>query len=244
MFIIVSTPVVPYKGAERISTNAQAAALAVTWHYNYTITSNVSIGEYVPMIRDEIKLARIGELGNYTGWVLGFNECGVEGQAESYDSANEIVRAWRQVEQALPNAKLVSPSFMEDGSLPWSVSGYPTFAQFVAAYKSIYGTKPRLDAVSIHVYGWCKNGQHDVPRMLEYIKDKHDELHKLGYDVPIWVTEFGLIPWPGQTHTSEDAALLQREFVAGVKNIDYVERICWFQVYRPLIGRIRYGTLN
>lgn len=221
-------PVQPYRGGERVNSDAQVATLGLTWHYNYTPSTAVTEGEFVPMIRDEAQLARLPELAGYTGWVLGFNEPGVEGQAETLDTPLKIARAWRQVEQALPNAKLVSPAFMENGGLPWEVTGYPTFAGFVAAYRAEYGQSPRIDALAVHVYGWCRNGQHDAERMAQYVRDRRAEAVALGYNVPVWITEFGLFPWPGQTYSSNDVMILQREFAARVRGLAYVERICWF----------------
>jgi hypothetical protein len=215
-------------GGERIRTDAQVQSLNISWYYNYTPAASVSSAEFVPMIRDEGQLGRLGELAGTTGWVLGFNEAGVETQAETLDTPIEIARAWRRLEEALPNARLVSPSFVDENSLPWPVSGYPTFAEFVAAYRAEYGESPRIDAISIHTYGWSRNGQHDAARMAAYVAARHDEASELGYDVPVWVTEFGLIPWPGQTYTETDTMLLQRSFLTWATTQPWIARIAWF----------------
>jgi hypothetical protein len=139
-------------GGERVRTAAQVRALNISWYYNYTPAATASGAEFVPMIRDESQLSRLNELAGTTGWVLGFNECGVENQATSLNTPLKIARAWRRVEQALPDAQLVSPSFVDQNSLPWAVGDYPTFAEFVAAYRAEYGESPRIDAISIHTY--------------------------------------------------------------------------------------------
>jgi hypothetical protein len=215
-------------GGERVRTAAQVRALNISWYYNYTPAATASGAEFVPMIRDESQLSRLNELAGTTGWVLGFNECGVENQATSLNTPLKIARAWRRVEQALPDAQLVSPSFVDQNSLPWAVGDYPTFAEFVAAYRAEYGESPRIDAISIHTYGWCRNRQHDAARMAEYVTARHEEAVALGYDVPIWVTEFGLIPWPGQTYTTEDTQLLQRKFLSWAVAQPWIARIAWF----------------
>jgi hypothetical protein len=96
-------------GGERIRTDAQVQSLNISWYYNYTPAASVSSAEFVPMIRDEGQLGRLGELAGTTGWVLGFNEAGVETQAETLDTPIEIARAWRRLVEALPNARLYLP---------------------------------------------------------------------------------------------------------------------------------------
>ncbi len=96
------------------------------------------------------------------------------------------------------------------------------------AYRAEYGESPRIDAISIHTYGWSRNGQHDAARMAAYVAARHDEASELGYDVPVWVTEFGLIPWPGQTYTETDTMLLQRSFLTWATTQPWIARIAWF----------------
>ena len=90
-------------GGERVRTATQVQRLNISWYYNYTPAGTTSAAEFVPMIRDESQLSRLGELAGATGWVLGFNECGVENQATSLDTPLEIARAWRRPQALLHN---------------------------------------------------------------------------------------------------------------------------------------------
>lgn len=209
-FPIVATQAVSAQGAgatygdcERIKKSG------LTWFYDWSREPPIC-GESVPMIWGKNDVGK--PIGGDSEWLLGFNEPELVAQANITPTLG--VELWRQVEQAYPDKKLVSPA----ASISWLTSWWNQ-------YQIAYGEPPRVDAVAGHCYGaWT------VDCAVSKCKLHADSLivWAEARDISeVWITEFAFLPcWP-----EGDAGTLQfmEEMVVYYQALPRVTRWAWFQ---------------
>lgn len=184
------------------------------WHYNWSPNEIPACSgiEFVPMMRQSSDIGR--EIPASSQWVLGFNECGIEGQCP--DTIHEATVGWRELETEYPNVKLASPAtlgWMGYSRLWWIEDWYEH-------YETLYNEPPRLDALAIHCYG-------DDVFCQEFLSSAVDFADSIG-GLPVWVTEFANPPREG---VSEAQMLASMEaMVEWFKANPRVTRWAWFSL--------------
>lgn len=142
-------------------------------------------------------------------WLMGFNEPDNGGQANL--SPAQAATLWRQIEQQYPNRKLASPS--SNGDIANWLSDFRT------AYKSAYGTWPRLDAIAIHCYRWFSS------QCVDWVQQ--NETWATSWGVPeIWVSEFSFATT--SPSSSSQSLVEQQTFAAWMESQAQVTRFGWF----------------
>lgn len=190
---------------------ADAATVAADWYLNWTPTPGVGCdgADFVPMIWgaanfDATLVAAIIN-GQTSGWIIGFNEPDMTGQANIDPTTGAIL--WRLIEAEAGDLQLVSPSPSQHNP-GW-------LGQMVSEYRRLYGNEPRFDAIGVHIY------HYDPATMMTYITARHNEWPGL----PVWITEFnGCL--------GENNPELMTEIVPWLEAQPWVLRYFWF-VSRP-----------
>ena len=118
------------------------AELGCAWCYAWSPWPGQSAGvESVPMIRDASNV-QVTLLGGNSGWLMGFNEPDLAGQAELTPIAAAVL--WREIERKWPERRLVAPA-PSHLHPEWLVQWYEVYTQ-------MYGAQPRVDALALHCY--------------------------------------------------------------------------------------------
>jgi hypothetical protein len=182
------------------------------WHPDGLPDDNV---EFVPMFwgADDVRKNAIDRIGQSdAGYVLGFNEPDLVGQAEM--TVDEAIDLW--------------PSLMKTGKRLGSPA--PTWGEVVGetswlgrfmdeAEKRDY----RVDFIALHYY----SDNADVSEFKAFLQSAHQAYHK-----PIWVTEWALVDWlePHKFSVSEIAAFAE-EAIRMMDDLRFVKRHAWFAAY-------------
>jgi len=196
--------------------------IGADWAYSWTWDTRGN-PKFVPMIRDVTKMEYLPEAvenAQASGWLMGFNEPDMPEPYGHLTTPAEGARAWRTIEKAATEIRLVSPvpSQLDFGWL-W---------RMVAAYKSRYGEKPRFDAIAVHYYSLCPP---DIEGSKRHLLRVRQEALAHGYDVPIWLTEFGgCCPWPDPSNGNEQ---MMRELIPWMKQQPWIGRYAWFMALIP-----------
>lgn len=178
-------PPSPKKGlGARKNACIDAEVLRTTWYLNWRVYPDSTCegvdGNFVPRISKADDMARLTQAianANGSGWLIGFTEPNLSNQSNLSPQQGAIY--WRQIENAADSAsiKLVSPSPSQHGpGWLWDM---------VVAYENIYGTKPHFDAIGWNIY---KSNPNDIKT---YLTARRNEALARGYNVPIWVLEYG-----------------------------------------------------
>jgi len=174
------------------------------WFYNWGYESSCSDAAryahvYVDMIEKETDMD--DPVG--TEWLLGFNEPDLVSQSNL--SPRHAAELWRIIESRHPDRRLVSPAPSQR---------HPDWLwQMVAEYRALYGESPRFEALAYHFYDMGVPGA-----LAAYLGARRDEAAAQGYDVQIWLTEFG---------TCGDTAWMA-ESVAWLRSQPWVARWAWY----------------
>lgn len=196
-------------------TYAQAQVLGASWLYDWG--THPAIGdewfEAVPMIWGAWGNGPVPEVGGNSPWLLGFNEPDIAIQANI--TPERAARLWRQIEQAYPRKLLVSPAPSGEGRY-WLV-------QMRLAYRELFGTWPRWDALAMHCYQWTAAGCAGV------LKDYRAWVRDWGIAGGIWVTEFAF-----QKAWTADPEREASTFVAMLEADPLVRRYAPFVAHTPL----------
>jgi len=116
-----------------------------SWAYNWRAQPWMAEGiESVPMIWGAQQMGQA--IGGNSTYLLGFNEPDLARQANISPEAAAVL--WRQIERDYPDRLLVAPVPSQEAP-EWIDTLYRT-------YISIYGEKPRFDALAAHLYGLNK----------------------------------------------------------------------------------------
>ncbi len=223
---IVQIPPNPKKGFGIVvnSTNDWArkvAALDVSWHYSWgsNLPASYPRGvEFVPMIW--------GAFGNFSAidqavtsvntwanqgrvkYLLGFNE--PDGAEQANLTVEKAIEAWPKLMNA--NVPLGSPSPIHTNS-QW-------LKDFMAQAKA---KNYRVDFIAVH---WYKGPNADA-----FIREI-EALHAL-YQLPIWITEFGVADWgvasvEQNRYSAAQVLAFMQNVLPRLDRMEYVHRYAWF----------------
>jgi len=197
--------------------------IGADWAYNWTWDTQGN-PRLVPMIRDVTKMDHLLEAVENAkasrDWLMGFNEPDKPEPYGHLTTPAEGADAWRAIEKAATDIKLLSPApSQDDPDWLW---------QMVAAYKSRYGGKPRFDAIGVHYYSGCPP---DIEGGKRHLLRVRREALAHGYDVPLWSTEFGgWCVWPNPRSGNER---MMRELIPWMKERPWIARYSWFMSLIP-----------
>ena len=175
------------------------------WYYNWGYDPYCAGGvSYFDMVwRDDLFVT----VHNNT--VMGWNE--PDHVAQSNLTPIEAASRWASVESLYPYAQLVSPA-TSSARIDW-------LWQMVSQYELAHGRPPRFDAIAIHYYPMWSGGY----TLSGYVEEVRRQALQHGYNVPIWVTEFGIC------YVSQKQAI---DFMLSSLNWmarqSYVARWAWF----------------
>jgi hypothetical protein len=200
--------------------------LRASWYHTWDLhpNSNCDGGNFIPRVYSGGSLSnlpRIIQNAKKSGWLVGFTEPNLPWQGNI--SPADGAEAWHLIEQAADEAgiKLVSPTpnQFEPGHAD-PLGNQWTWAM-VDEYESKYGKKPRFDAMGWNIY------QRSPDKIKSYLMDRHEEALARGYNVPIWVLEYGGECWNSHNDkTGNDAVML--EITDWFDQTDWIDRYAWF----------------
>ncbi|MEV4641387.1 glycosyl hydrolase [Actinoplanes sp. NPDC049548] len=198
------------------------------WYYNWG-TNNDSMAanaEFVPMIWDEnvVTAANLAKVRTEGTTLLGFNEPDLKGQAEM--TVEQALDLWPQLQAT--GMRLGSPAVAYGGNTP---GGW--LDRFMSGAKQ---RNLRVDFITLHWYGSDFSAA-AVGQFMGYVTAVHDR-----YQLPIWVTEFGLMNFTGTPKFPDTAQITAfiSHATAQLEAAPYVERYAWFSL--PAVGdSVDYG---
>ncbi|HEX2226270.1 MAG TPA: glycoside hydrolase family protein [Candidatus Binatia bacterium] len=203
------------------SVNRALVDVNVSWYYTWqphTMQISRPDGvEFVPMIWDEtfVKPNEL-ELAKESGSVLlGFNE--PDGADQANMTVEEALNLWPQL--MATGLRLGSPAPAANPSLPGSWLERFMMGARARGY--------RVDFLAVHWYG----DKFDVDEAVNGLKDFLEAVyHK--YQLPIWLTEYGLIRWsePPVFPSWEQQAEFAAKSVEMLERLPFVERYAWFSL--------------
>ncbi|MDM8520491.1 glycosyl hydrolase [Anaerolineales bacterium HSG6] len=204
--------------------------LRASWYLNWAPWPDDTCGDagkakFVPLIATADGMQYLSgaiEYAKVSGWLIGFSEANrpIRGNM----SPEQGAELWKQIENVadVANVKLVSPTPYE----PNPEEGNQWLWLMVDAYRNKYGHDPRFDAISWNIYGCTNNPNcYDINGMKNFLTDRHNEAIQRGYNVPIWVLEYGgcLTDNSGES----DKAVMQ-EITQWFNDTDWISRYAWY----------------
>ncbi|MEU7909129.1 sigma-70 family RNA polymerase sigma factor [Actinoplanes sp. NPDC049118] len=194
------------------------------WYYNWSPDDDSMPGpadvEFVPMIwgRANVTAATLAKAEREGEVLLGFNEPDMPGQADL--SVEDALAAWPRLEGT--GMRLGSPAVAYGGD---TAGGW--LDRFM---KGAEAGGLRVDFITLHWYG-SDFSDAAVAQFLGYVDAVHAR-----YDLPIWVTEYGLTNFTGAPKypTGKQQAAFIKGTTAGMQRRSYVERYAWFGL--PAVG--------
>ena len=96
----------------------------------------------------------------------------------------------------------------------------------VDAYRNLYGSNPHFDAIGWNLYG-CTNNPNclDVAEMKAFLTQRRQEAQNRGYNVPIWVLEFGGCQ---TTNSLASDLVIMTEMSTWFNETPWIDRYAWF----------------
>lgn len=156
-------------------------------------------------------------------YVMGFNEPNLLWQS----NVPPIIGAagWRWLETSYPNHILISPAFSQPHpsntcSENRDNCGIQWMREMISSYEYLYGERPRFDKIAVHWYG------ETLERMQKYLTRIRQELVDMGYDKPIWITEFGSCPTSWRNEFLEQA-------MTWMDSTPWIEKYAWYSSRVP-----------
>ena len=194
------------------------------WYYNWSADNDSMPGpadvEFVPMIwgKDNVTSATLARAKREGDVLLGFNEPDMDGQANM--SVEDALAAWPKLQDT--GLRLGSPAVAYGGD---TAGGWLDRFMKGAEAKNL-----RVDFITVHWYG-SDFSDAAVQQFLGYV----DAVH-VRYDLPIWVTEYGLMNFTGSPKypTGAQEAAFIRGTTKGMEKRKFVERYAWFGL--PAVG--------
>jgi len=194
------------------------------WYYNWAADNDSMPApadvEFVPMIwgKDNVTSATLAKAKREGDVLLGFNEPDMDGQANM--SVEDALAAWPKLQDT--GRRLGSPAVAYGGD---TAGGWLDRFMKGAKAKGL-----RVDFITLHWYGSDFSAA-SINQFLGYV----DAVHKR-YDLPIWVTEYGLMNFSGSPKypTGAQAATFIKGSTKGMEKRSFVERYAWFGL--PAIG--------
>ncbi|AGZ44621.1 RNA polymerase sigma factor rpoD [Actinoplanes friuliensis DSM 7358] len=194
------------------------------WYYNWAPDNDSmpapSDVEFVPMIwgKANVTSATFAKAKKEGDVLLGFNEPDMGGQANM------------SVEDALADWPKLQDTGMRLGSPAVAYGGDTDGGWLDRFMKGAKAKNLRVDFITLHWYG-SDFSDAAVGQFLGYV----DAVHKK-YDLPIWVTEYGLMNFTGSPKypTGAQEAAFIKGTTAGMEKRSFVERYAWFGL--PAVG--------
>ncbi len=199
--------------------------LRASWYQTWDIYADPACrNKFVPRLSNKNHLAKLAEAlenAKHSGWLMGFTEPNLSWQANM--SPAEGAEAWHTVEEAARKAgiKLVSPSpnqFEPGQSEPY---GHQWLWAMVDEYQKKYNNPPHFDAIAWNIY------RNKPSKAQEYLTARHNEGLARGYNVPVWVLEYGGECW-NSANSKNGNDQIMAETTAWLDSTDWVARYAWF----------------
>lgn len=206
-------------GGEGELADRQRESLNLGWGYGWSAECpGAGFGEFVPMIWGGGKVAKglstvKKELPKTKAThLLGFNEPDLKKSSylrQSNISVSKAISLWPQLEK--PGLRLGAPVTIKPDA-KW-------LDQFLTKAES---KGLRVDFLPIHIYGWP-----NADDFLGKVAEAHEK-----YQLPIWVTEFGVADFKATTkkpnrYSRAQVRTFMTETVAGMREMPFVERFAW-----------------
>ncbi|GAA2333542.1 hypothetical protein GCM10010170_012820 [Dactylosporangium salmoneum] len=198
------------------------------WYYNWS-NNNDSMpapAEFVPMIWGAASVtdASLAKAKSEGTVLLGFNEPDLAGQANM--TVEQALSLWPRLEQT--GLRLGSPAVAYGGD---TAGGW--LDRFMTGARQ---QGRRVDFITLHWYG-SDFSDAAVNQFLGYVQRVHAR-----YNLPIWITEYGLINFSGTPkypNTAQITSFITRT-TTQMQATSYIERYAWFSL--PAVGdSVAYG---
>jgi len=194
------------------------------WYYNWSPENDSMPApggvEFVPMIwgKANVTSATLAKAKREGDVLLGFNEPDLAGQANM--SVADALAAWPRLRDT--GLRLGSPAVAYGGD---TAGGW--LDRFMAGAKE---KNLRVDFITVHWYGSDFSAA-AVGQFLGYVDAVHAR-----YDLPVWVTEYGLMNFTGSPKypTGAQEAAFITGSTRGLEKRSFVERYAWFGL--PAVG--------
>ncbi len=235
-----ATPIVgpasPKKGLGVIASPACAdlETLDASWYLNWRPEPDATCGGvderfFVPRIGNANSMQRLSSAianAQASGWLIGFNEPNLSTHANMTPVEGAVL--WKQIEDAAVPAgiKLVSPAPNQFAPGKVDPHGNQWLWAMVDEYQARYNKKPHFDAIGWNIYGCTNSSQcHSIDGMKNYLIQRRQEAQARGYNLPIWVLEYG------GCQTKDSAAsdqAMMHAITAWFNETDWIARYAWF----------------
>ncbi|MEU8233874.1 sigma-70 family RNA polymerase sigma factor [Actinoplanes sp. NPDC048967] len=194
------------------------------WYYNWSPDNDSMPGpadvEFVPMIwgKANVTAGTLAKAKREGDVLLGFNEPDMGGQANM--SVEDALAAWPKLQET--GLRLGSPAVAYGGD---TAGGWLDRFMKGAKEKNL-----RVDFITVHWYG-SDFSDAAVGQFLGYVDAVHAR-----YDLPVWVTEYGLMNFTGSPKypTGAQEAAFIKGTTTGMEKRSFVERYAWFGL--PAVG--------
>jgi hypothetical protein len=198
------------------------------WYYNWGTNNDAmpADSEFVPMIWDEnvVTAANLAKVKTEGSTLLGFNEPDMSGQANM--TVEQALDLWPQLQAT--GMRLGAPAVAYGGN---TANGWLDRFMTGARQRNL-----RVDFIPLHWYG-SDFSSAAAGQFMGYVKAVHDR-----YNLPIWVTEYGLMNFTGSPkfpNTQQLTAFLTST-TQQLEAASYVERYAYFSL--PAVGdSVDYG---
>ena len=212
----------PKKGVSTWEFTGLAGAVKdvkASWYYNWGTNNDAmpADAEFVPMIWDENvdTRANLDKVKTEGKTLLGFNEPDMAEQANM------------TVEQALQLWPDLQATGMRLGSPAVAYGGDTEGGWLDSFMKGAKEKKLRVDFITVHWYGGDFSDA-AAGQFMGYVKAVHDR-----YNLPIWVTEYGLMNFGTNPVSYPNATQLSKFITESTKQLQaasYVERYAYFSL--------------
>lgn len=224
---IVAVPLHAKKGVAAVAYPAcdDIYTLRAGWYFNWGIDPDPTCGgvdpTFVPRLYNADSMARLSEAvanAQASGWLMGFSEPNLlhQGNMTPRDGA----RYWKQIEDAVAgtNIKLVSPSPNQwEPNTNGQIYGYTWLWEMVEEFEDMYGRRPRFDAIGWNIYA---NNHADIET---YLTARRQDALNWGYNVPIWVLEYG-----GRCWANDGNMTVMQTTTAWFNATPWIGRYAWY----------------
>jgi hypothetical protein len=227
----VPKPPSPKKGVGMISAACtDLNSLRVSWYFNWKVLPDPSCNgtnneKFVPRISkasDMSKLSQAIANAQASGWLIGFSEPNLPWQGNMTPAQGATL--WKQIEDAAIPAgiKLVSPSPNQYNPGQADPYGYQWLWAMVDAYKAQNGgQQPHFDAIGWNIY------KRNPAAIETYLTARRSEAVARGYNVPIWVLEFGGECWNSANGNTGNQSIMTTT-TAWFEATPWIGRYAWF----------------
>jgi hypothetical protein len=229
--IYAPPPFNPKKGigvrASPACTDSQT--LKASWYLNWSVYPDPTCGgvnnKFVPRISGAGSMSLLSQAianAQNSGWLIGFSEPNLSWQNGLSPAQGAVY--WKQIEEAaIPTGiKLVSPSPNQYNPGQADPYGHQWLWAMVDAYKAQNGGQsPHFDAIGWNIY------KQTAGEVKGYLNARRNEALSRGYNVPIWVLEYGGECWNSANGDTGNKAIMTT-ITAWFNATPWIERYAWF----------------